>query len=89
MKLKLKIPKTVTDRQKQLIEEFDNPDAPTSTQSSDKTSEAKSCNSTFTIEQAWRRVKDYWSSTGKKASGDSGSSDDAKEKATKEAKASA
>ena len=94
MKLKLKIPKTITDRQKQLIEEFDNPSTTgttgaekTSTSSSSDSSSTKNCNSTFTIEQAWKRVKDYWNSTGKTASGDSKSSSE--KETAKEAKASA
>lgn len=90
MKLKLKIPKTITERQKELIQEFDNPDATSSntTSSTDSSKTAdKNCNTTFTIDQAWKRVKDYWNSTGKKASGDS--NDTAQEKGTKEAKASA
>lgn len=87
MKLKLKIPKTVTERQKELIQEFDNPNATSSSTTTDSKTADKNCNTTFTIDQAWKRVKDYWNSTGKKASGDS--NDTAKEKGTKEAKASA
>lgn len=91
VKLKLKIPKTVTDRQKQLIEEFDNPSAAntsgTEKTTSSSTDSAKNCNSTFTIEQAWKRVKEYWNSTGKTASGDSKKT--AEKESAKEAKASA
>lgn len=91
MKLKLKIPKTVTERQKELIQEFDNPNATSSSTAgasgADSKTADKNCNTTFTIDQAWKRVKDYWNSTGKKASGDS--NDTATEKGSKEAKASA
>lgn len=89
VKLKLKIPKTVTARQRELIEEFDNPKDATANatdkeSTSGKSSEAnKNCNTTFTIDQAWKRVKDYWNSTGTKAAGDHSDTS-----AKKEAKAS-
>lgn len=72
VKVKVQIPKQVTPRQRQLIEEFDNPNAHASTDSAKEQgtantstgagAEKKNCNSSFTIEQAWKRVKDYWSS---------------------------
>lgn len=86
VKLKLKIPKTITPRQREIIEEFENPTATHSSSSNNtdkqSTADAKgNCNSTFTIEQAWKRVKDYWNSTGKKASGDDTVSKNAKQEA--------
>lgn len=84
VKVKVQIPKQVTPRQRQLIEEFDNPNAPAAsategakeqgTTSSATGSEKKNCNSSFTIEQAWKRVKDYWSSAKPSDSSDKGSS---------------
>ena len=106
--LKVKIPTKITPRQKELIEEFSNPNAAStksssgdsstsstggSTSSSGSTAQSENCNSSFTIEQAWKRVKDYWSSTKKdtatatdstKAS-DSATSASAKAKAKKAA----
>jgi len=104
VKLKLKIPKTLTPRQKQLIEEFDNPSASSATSadaaagaagdkdassstsknnsaSSGSGSSGTNCNSSFTIEQAWKRVKDYWGSAKKENSSDDSKSEEADGKA--------
>jgi hypothetical protein len=71
VKLKVQIPTKLTPRQKELIEEFTNPEMkagePAASSSgtgtgSEKSAGSKICgeNTTFTIEQAWNRVKSYW-----------------------------
>jgi len=77
--LKIKIPSKVTEKQKQLINEFcygeskiddnnNNKNNNNSGSSDDNTNNTTSSssnndksNSSFTIDQAWKRIKDYWS----------------------------
>lgn len=100
VKLKVQIPKTVTPRQKELIEEFGNPAAyaskninsnsSSSSSKADKSgsgsSGASSCNTNSYIEQAWKRVREYLGPKEKNASESAGGTS-AKSKSSTDSKA--
>lgn len=73
--LKLKIPTKLTDKQKELMKEFEVEEeiktgskAASSTSSSTAETEKSSSKRPFSLEQAWKRLNDFWGTTNYQAS---------------------
>lgn len=75
VRLKLKIPTTLTPRQKELIQEFEKA-ATDTTQGGTKASEQPECRETFNINQAWQRLKAFMGTDDKTKKDDQSSSDE-------------